>query len=174
VTTCCTPSIRLPGVGAGIKGANGSAPGLVQFPGTDQLPSVGPNVPATTGGDGDGDLPVPLQKASGHARVYDDAGSACVSRYQHRPCCLLWDGKHRHPELVLRRSIPRPRLTPSPVNASRPPSRTARASLGAGTVRYTFTVTDFHRLPAAGLPALPSTHDPSMKDAFSICGDGAR
>ena len=22
-------------------------------------------------------------------------------------CCLLWDGKHRHPELVLRRSIPR-------------------------------------------------------------------
>ncbi len=22
-------------------------------------------------------------------------------------CCLLWDGKHQHPELVLRRSIPR-------------------------------------------------------------------
>jgi hypothetical protein len=65
------------------------------------------NVPATTGGDGDGDLPVPVQKASAHARVYDDAGSACVSRYRHRPCCLLWDGKHQHPELVLRRSIPR-------------------------------------------------------------------
>jgi hypothetical protein len=29
-----------------------------------------------------------------------------------------------------------------PVNASRLPSRTTRASLGAGTVRYTFTVTD--------------------------------
>src|SRR5271168_1354798 len=46
---------------------------------------------------------------------------------------------------------------PSPVNASRLPSRTTRASLGAGTVRYTFTVTDFHRLPFAGLPAHPST-----------------
>jgi len=65
------------------------------------------NVPATTGGDGDGDLPVPVHKASAHARVYDDAGPACVLRYRHEPCCLLWDGKHRHPELVLRRSIPR-------------------------------------------------------------------
>src|ERR1035438_1445540 len=64
------------------------------------------NVPATTGGDSDGDLPVPVQKASAHARVYDDAGSACVLRYRHPPCCLLWDGKHQHPELVLRRSIP--------------------------------------------------------------------
>jgi hypothetical protein len=42
-----------------------------------------------------------------------------------------------------------------PVNASRLPSRTARASLGAGTVRYTFTVTDFHRLPFACLPRAP-------------------
>ena len=65
------------------------------------------NLPATTGGDGDGDLPVPVQKASAHARVYDDAGPACVLRYRRTPCCLLWDGKHRHPELVLRRSIPR-------------------------------------------------------------------
>ena len=37
------------------------------------------------------------------------------------------------------------------------PSRTTRASLGAGTGRYSFTVTDFHRLPFAGLPAHPST-----------------
>src|SRR5215813_10706768 len=57
------------------------------------------HVPATTGGDGDGDLPVPVQKASAHARVYDDAGPACVLRYRRAPCCLLWDGKHRHPEL---------------------------------------------------------------------------
>ena len=56
------------------------------------------NVPATTGGDSDGDLPVPVQKASAHARVYDDAGSACVLRYRHPPCCLLRDGKHQHPE----------------------------------------------------------------------------
>src|SRR5271170_3377753 len=33
----------------------------------------------------------------------------------------------------------------------------SRASLGAGAVRYSFTVTDFHRLPFAGLPAHPST-----------------
>jgi hypothetical protein len=31
------------------------------------------------------------------------------------------------------------------------------ASVGAGAVRYSFTVTDFHRLPLAGLPAHPST-----------------
>jgi len=58
------------------------------------------------------------------------------------------------------RACPTPLNTspaPSPVNASRLPSRTTRASLGAGTVRYTFTVTDFHRLPFAGLPAHPST-----------------
>ena len=29
--------------------------------------------------------------------------------------------------------------------------------LGAGVARYTFTVTDLHRLPSAGLPAHPST-----------------
>src|SRR4029077_7483183 len=57
------------------------------------------NVPAPTGGDGDGDLPVPVQKASAHARVYDDAGSACVSRYRHRPYCLLWDENISTPNL---------------------------------------------------------------------------
>jgi hypothetical protein len=29
-----------------------------------------------------------------------------------------------------------------------------------GAVRYSFTVTDFHRLPFAGLPAHPSIHEP--------------
>ena len=38
-----------------------------------------------------------------------------------------------------------------------------RASLGAGVARYAFTVTDFHRLPSAGLPAHPSTHDRSYR-----------
>ena len=108
--------------------------------------------------DGDGDLSVPVQKASAHARVYDDAGSACVSRYRHRPYCLLWDGKHKHPRTCLTPLNTSP--APSPVNASRLPSRTTRASLGAGTVRYSFTVTDFHRLPSAGLPAHRPTHDP--------------
>src|SRR5438105_3656920 len=56
-------------------------------------------VPTTTGGDSDGDLPVPRWKASAHARVCDDAG-------RHGPSRLLLDGKHQRPELVLRRSIP--------------------------------------------------------------------
>jgi hypothetical protein len=44
-------------------------------------------------------------------------------------------------------ALPCERFTPAP--------RTTRASLGASTVRYTFTVTDFHRLPFAGLPGAP-------------------
>src|SRR5271165_2567124 len=70
------------------------------------------------------------------------------------------------PSVGRKTSAPRTCLTPlntspapSPVNASRLPSRTTRASLGAGAVRYSFTVTDFHRLPFAGLPAHPSRHD---------------
>ena len=54
------------------------------------------------------------------------------------------------------------------MNASRLPSRTARASLGAGAVRYSFTVTDFHRLPLAGLPAHPST--PSFQALIAELG----
>ena len=68
------------------------------------------------------------------------------------------------PSVGRKTSAPRTCLTPlntspapSPVNASRLPSRTTRASLGASAVRYSFTVTDFHRLPFAGLPAHPST-----------------
>jgi hypothetical protein len=68
------------------------------------------------------------------------------------------------PSVGRKTSAPRTWLTPlntspahSPVNASRLPSRASRGSLGGGVVRYTFTVTDLHRLPSAGLPAHPST-----------------
>jgi hypothetical protein len=54
------------------------------------------------------------------------------------------------PSVGRKTSAPRTCLTPlntspapSPVNASRLPSRTTRASLGASAVRYSFTVTDF-------------------------------
>ena len=74
------------------------------------------------------------------------------------------------PSVGRKTSAPRTCLTPlntspapSPVNASRLPSRAARASLGAGAVRYSFTVTDFHRLPFAGLPAHPSTASKAAK-----------
>jgi hypothetical protein len=86
---------------------------------------------------------------------YNDAGPACVLRYRHRLCCLLLDGKHQHPELVLRRSIPRLAL---PCERFTSALGDIRASLGAGAVRYSFTVVDFHRLPLAGLPAHPSRH----------------
>src|ERR1700751_1090813 len=55
-------------------------------------------VPTTTGGDCDGDLPVPWWKASAHARVCDDAGLARISRSRHGPSRLLLDGKHQRPE----------------------------------------------------------------------------
>jgi hypothetical protein len=74
------------------------------------------------------------------------------------------------PSVGRKTSAPRTCLTPlntspapSPVNASRLPSRTTRASLGASVVRYSFTVTDFHRLPLAGLPAHPSIHGPLLQ-----------
>jgi hypothetical protein len=42
-------------------------------------------------------------------------------------------------------------------------SQRSVAGLGAGgcfgVARYAFTVTDLHRLPSAGLPAHPSTHE---------------
>jgi hypothetical protein len=43
-----------------------------------------------------------------------------------------------------------------------------RASLGASAVRYSFTVTDFHRLPFAGLPAHPSIHGPESPFRMGI------
>jgi hypothetical protein len=43
----------------------------------------------------DEDLPVPVQRASAHVSAVD-AAPACVLRYRRAPCCLLWDGKHRH------------------------------------------------------------------------------
>ena len=95
------------------------------------------------------------------------------------------------PSFGRKTSAPRTCLTPlntspapSPVNASRLPSRAARASLGAGAVRYAFTVTDFHRPPLAGLPAHPPIHDLHDMDRLSnrygvkigelICQPGVR
>src|SRR5208282_925779 len=93
----------------------------------------------------------------------------CEARLRRRGAsmCLAISTPAVLPSVGRKTSAPRTCLTPlntspapSPVNASRLPSRAARASLGAGAVRYSFTVTDFHRLPLAGLPAHPSTHDP--------------
>jgi hypothetical protein len=85
--------------------------------------------------------------------------------------CLAISTPAMLPSVGRKTSAPRTCLTPlntspapSPVNASRLTSRTARASLGAGAVRYSFTATDFHRLPFAGLPAHPSTTSEAATD----------
>src|SRR5271155_5346338 len=92
---------------------------------------------------------------------------ACLGlRRRGASMCLAISTPAVLPSVGRKTSAPRTCLTPlntspapSPVNASRLPSRAARASLGAGAVRYSFTVTDFHRLPLAGLPAHSPTHD---------------
>ena len=101
----------------------------------------------------DGDLPVPAQKACVHARVYDDAGSTSISRMRRPPFGLL---------LVQKTSAPRTWLTPlntspahPPMNASRHPSRTDVHHSGPVRLARPYTVAKFHRLPSAGLPALP-------------------
>src|SRR5262249_35557924 len=116
-------------------------------------PGLPDEIPATAGGDSDGDLPVPVQKACERARVYDDAGSAGGSRKRRLPCCLL---------PVQRTSAPRTWLTPlntspahSPVNASLAASRLHAHDLGSVWLATPCTVTDFHPLPSAGLPAHP-------------------
>src|SRR5271157_4329734 len=80
------------------------------------------------------------------------------------------------PSVGRKTSAPRTCLTPlntspapSPVNASRLTSQTNRASLGASAVRYSFTVTDFHRLPFAGLPAHPSTASAADMPPHQVC-----
>jgi hypothetical protein len=94
--------------------------------------------------------------------------------------CLAISTRAVLPSVGRKTSASRTCLTPlntspalSPVNASRLPSRATRTSLGAGAVRYTFTVADFHRLPPAGLPAHPSTA--STADSLFECSQqGAR
>ena len=123
------------------------------------------NVPATTDGDSDGDLPIPKQKASAHARVYDDAGQHASCDIDTGCVAFCWTENISAPDLpyaaqYLACAFPCERFTSALADI--------RASLGAGAVRYSFTVTDFHRLPLAGLPAHPST--PSAKgryDAFA-------
>lgn len=67
--------------------------------------------------------------------------------------CLAISTRAVLPSVGRKTSAPRTCLAPlntspaySPVNASRLPSWTARASLGAGVGRYAFTVTNLHRL----------------------------
>jgi hypothetical protein len=135
-------------------------------------PGLPDEIPATAGGHSDGDLPVPAPKACEHARVYDDAGSAGVSRKRRLPCCLL---------PVQRTSAPRTWLTPlntwpahSPVNASLAASRLHAHDLGSVWLATPCTVTDFHRLPSAGLPAHPDHPINDRLATYATDGYGER
>jgi hypothetical protein len=121
---------------------------------------------AIQSGDGDGDSPG--SRAKGFC--------ACQGlRRRGVGVCLAISTPAVLPSVGRKTSAPRTCLTPlntspapSPVNASRVPSRTTRGSLGASAVRYSFTVTDFHPLPLAGLPAHPSTASDSQSGAPSV------
>ena len=99
------------------------------------------------------DLPVPVQRASAHARVFDHAG---------------WDGTRAIAPPVLPSALSSAsapgskdfsRLNGwpmrSPVNASPTPSRVSTHDSGASVVRYTFTARDFHSLLFAGFAGAP-------------------
>ena len=101
-----------------------------------------------------GDLPVPVQDTSAHARVYDDAGPPGVSRSRRKACGFLLDGQHRRPEDVLRRSMAGLCAPLSTLHA--PPYGDPRMTRGRrGSLLI--AAEDFHLLSPAGLPAHPST-----------------
>ena len=92
----CSPASPLPWAGPTFPGRSSSAT-------ASGLPDA---VPAAASRNSLlGDLPVPVQDTSAHARVYDDAGPPAVSRSRRKACGFLLDGQHRRPEDVLRRSM---------------------------------------------------------------------
>src|SRR5262249_9711962 len=141
-------------------------------------PGLPDEFPATAGGDSDGDLPVPVQKACEHAMVYDDAGSAGISRKRRLPCCLL---------LVQRTSAPRTWLTPlstwpahTPVSASLAASRLHAHDLGSVWLATPCTVTDLtvYLLPVSRRTrAIPLAEVPLVGWQLGVpilggCGEG--
>jgi hypothetical protein len=120
-------------------------------------PPAFPTTSRPRGGDGDGDLPVPGQKGFCACQGLRRRGGQRVScNIDTSRVAFCGTENISTPNS----SYAAQYLASSPVNASRLPSRTTRASLGASAVRCSFAVTDFYRLPLAGLPAHPSTHDP--------------
>src|SRR5436190_6981214 len=99
--------------------------------------------PGTASQGGDEDIPVPAQEVCVHAEgLKTTRGGEGPCDDGPAPVAFCLPRRHRHPGLhCFRRSIR------APVNASR------TASQQGSVDRYSFTVTDLHRLPPAGLPA---------------------
>ena len=96
------------------------------------------------------DLPVPAQGASTHARFFDPAGSPslAISCLTMLPSAFETASAPGTVDFVaqwLAYALPYRRFVDVLANGN--------ARLGADVVRYTFIVSDFHRLLLAGLPA---------------------
>ena len=96
------------------------------------------------------DLPVPAQGVSTHARFFDPAGSPslAISCLTMLPSAFETASAPGTVDFVaqwLAYALPYRRFAAVLANGN--------ARLGADVVRYTFTVSDFHRLLLAGLPA---------------------
>ena len=112
------------------------------------------------------DLPVPAQGASTHARFFDPAGppSLAISCLAVLPSAFETASAPRISDFVaqwLAYALPYRRFVDVLANGN--------ARLGADVVRYTFTVSDFHRLLLAGLPAHFESDMPSHAVRSNRC-----
>jgi hypothetical protein len=98
------------------------------------------------------DLPVPVQRASTHARFFDHAGSSRRSRLRARLYSLPPSQRRQHPEYEY---LCGAQWLAYVLLCRRFAAAFAgdRARLGVDVDRYSFIVSDLHRLLVAGLPA---------------------
>ena len=86
--------------------------------------------------------------------------------------CLLWDGKHQHPNLSYAAQYLACALPCAKERFDVCPRGQPVHHSGPVRFRYSFTVTDFHRLPLAGLPAhtVHTRHFAGMSAFFALRG----
>src|SRR5207237_2134871 len=103
---------------------------------------------------GDEDIPVPAQDVCVHAEgLKTTRGGEGPCDDGPRACCLLLATTASAPRTALLSPLNTSPVR-APVYASRTASQQCPAHDSGGSVdRYSFTVTDLHRLPPAGLPA---------------------
>jgi hypothetical protein len=108
------------------------------------------------------DLPVPVQRASAHARVFDHAGAAGTRAIApaHVAFRVIKHVGLRVEDFSRLNGWP----MRSPVNASPASSQMPPHDSGASAVRYTFTARDFHSLLFAGFAGALITSFPFTID----------
>jgi hypothetical protein len=129
------------GVRSGTVGRHPRRAGIRAGPASETLPESGRP-------DG-GDLPVPAQGASTHARVSNHVRPSRGSRSRTRPCCF-----HDHYRVGTRDSAFAAQWLSYALPYCFAPTLTDDdARLGVDAGRYSFIATDLHRLLLASLPA---------------------